>query len=137
MMMHHPTNADVSKLIALAEDDAEMRSVIMDALVADGYEVGEYARGDTLLEGLLNADKPGLIVADVRMPGGDGLSVLRALRGIGYDVPIVVITGFACEQTLNDAFRLGASVVLSKPFAMEDLRHVVGCFLPPPRASLR
>ena len=118
-------------LIVVADDDLEMRRVMASALEADGYEVNEYDRGDTLLEGLSRARPPALLVADVCMPGENGLAVLRNLRERGYSVPIVLITGFGSEEILNDAFRLGASVVLSKPFAIEDLRRVVACFLAP------
>jgi two-component system, NtrC family, nitrogen regulation response regulator GlnG len=118
-------------LIVVADDDTETRQVMASALMADGYDVGEYDRGEALLEALAHARRPALIVADLCMPGENGLRVLRELREVGVGIPIVVITGLASEQTLNDAFRLGASVVLSKPFAVQDLRHLVACFLTP------
>ena len=43
---------------------------------------------------------------------------------------MVLITAFGSEDTLNEAFRLGASVVLSKPFAVDDFRRLIECFLP-------
>jgi two-component system response regulator MprA len=120
--------------VVLADDDRATRDVLSAALRADGYDIVEYERGDDLLRGLLEARAcectPALIITDVCMPGHNGLSVLRELRDCAYDVPIVVITASCSEETLNDAIHLGASIVLSKPFSIQDLRRIVECFLP-------
>jgi DNA-binding response OmpR family regulator len=120
--------------IALAEDDLQMRVLLAHALRKDGHEVIEYSSGDALFDGLARACRhdqpPALVITDVWMPGRSGLSVMHALRDILCDVPIVVITAFGTEDALNESFQLGASVVLRKPFAMDDLRRVVNCLVP-------
>ncbi len=135
--MQDPSNRAALPLIVLAEDDAALCGMMASALIADGYEVDSYARGDSLVAALSRTRTPALIVADLCLPGANGLAVLRALRSFRDSVPIVLITSFASEETLNDAFRMGASVVLSKPFAVDDLRHLVACFLTPARAAAR
>jgi CheY-like chemotaxis protein len=81
------------------------------------------------------AELPALIVSDVRMPGMSGLRVVEAIRRWGLRMPIILITAFGSEETLNEAFQLGATAVLSKPFDIDDLRAAVCCLLPTPEAA--
>ena len=118
--------------ILLAEDDGEMRSLAAAALRSDGFEVVEVANGLQLLDflaALLAGEPPALqaqlIVSDVRMPGVTGLSVLAGLHGAGVDVPVILITAFADEETRAAAERFGAFAVLDKPFEMAALRSLV------------
>jgi DNA-binding response OmpR family regulator len=75
---------------------------------------------------------PSVIVTDLRMPGVSGLSVLRTIREYGWRVPVVLITAFGSEETLNEAARLDAAIVLHKPFELDDLRMAIRCLLPQP-----
>ena len=59
-----------------------------------------------------------------------GLRVVEAIRRWGLRMPIILITAFGSEETLNEAFQLGATAVLSKPFDIDDLRAAVCCLLP-------
>lgn len=124
-------------LVVVADDDEGTRRILADALAADGYEVIEYSRGDTLLEAITCSRVPALLVSDVCMPGESGLEVLRRLRETGSLIPVVLFTAFGSEELLNAAFRLGPSVVLSKPFAIDDMRRLVRSFLPRSHASSR
>jgi CheY-like chemotaxis protein len=120
--------------ILLAEDDFEMRRVLIAALRQDNYDIVELDSGSALLEEVSQArdraELPALIVSDVRMPGMSGLRVVEAIRRWGLRMPIILITAFGSEETLNEAFQLGATAVLSKPFDLEDLRSAVLCLLP-------
>jgi len=122
--------------ILLAEDDYEMRRVLITALRQDNYDIVELDSGSALLEAVSQArdraELPALIVSDVRMPGMDGLRVVEAIRSWGLRMPIILITAFGSEETLNEAFQIGATAVLSKPFDLEDLRSAVCCLLPSP-----
>jgi two-component system response regulator FixJ len=124
-------------LIAVAEDDSALREVIVHALRTAGYDVCEYDRGDTLLERLLHpqspARVPALVVTDNCMAGQSGITVLRDLRARGCMVPVVLITAFGSEELVNDAIRVGADVVLRKPFDIGDFLRIVACFFPPRR----
>lgn len=137
--MQNNPSTDHSGRVVVAEDDAAMRDVLVCVLTAEGYDVEPYGRGDELLEGLLTSAargcKPALVIADVCLPGLTGLAVLRELRERRYGAPVIVISAFCSEELLNDAIALGASVVLSKPFAIDDLRRVVRCFLPRARPT--
>lgn len=121
--------------VFLAEDDDEMRALIGLHLRADGYEIVELPNGSALLAALSDAHvslapMPSVIVSDLRMPGMSGVAVLRAVRQYGWSTAFVLITAFGSEEALNEAARLEASVVLHKPFELDDLRRVIRCVLP-------
>ena len=111
--------------VLLAEDDAEMRSLLASALRRGRYEVLEAADGRELIERLNHSLDGGpridLIVTDVRMPRLTGTQALRLIHESGVEVPVVVITAFGDHVTRIDAWLHGAAAVLDKPFEIEDL----------------
>lgn len=126
--------------ILVAEDDLQMRRLLLWALRTEGYIVVEAADGIDLLDTaeplILSLCEPGsfprfdLIVSDIRIPGFTGLELLSAIRACGWTIPVILITAFGDEATHAEAERLKASAVLDKPFDIEDLlnevRKVVG-----------
>ena len=132
-----PTSWSVSEVpgplrVLVAEDDAEMRSLIATALSADGCDVLEARDGRELFEILAamsppnpRLEPPDIVVSDIRMPGPSGLDGLALLRESTWSVPVIVITGFGDLATHDEARRLGAAIVLDKPFDLEVLRTAV------------
>jgi len=123
--------------ILLAEDDADMRELLAQALAREGCVVTECCDGIQLLDhlsGLLD-NRPvepfDMIISDIRMPGLTGLEILEGLPGSKGLPPTVLITAFGDEVTHAEAKRAGAVVTLDKPFDVEALlaivRRVVGC----------
>ncbi len=119
--------------ILLAEDDDHMRRLMSVALRSDGYVVVEVSNGEAFLEAARRfheeRDPPALVVSDIRMPGMSGLEVVRRLRAWGWTVPIVLVTAFGDDDTLDAASRDGATAVFSKPFDLDDLRTAAVHFL--------
>jgi len=117
-------------LVMIAEDDTELRSLLADTLIEEGCVVRTAADGRELLAMLSAVSRgeipmPALIVTDVRMPRCSGMDVLAALRLAGWEVPVVIITGFGDGQVHANAGTLGAAIVLDKPFDFDTLRAVV------------
>jgi CheY-like chemotaxis protein len=118
--------------VIVAEDDAELRHMVSSLLSADGYEVVEVVNGEELLDyiaGLTRAAdgsvEPDLIISDICMPEMDGLQVLKRLRNAHVATPVVLMTAFANAAVCEQADRLGAITLLSKPFEIDDLRMIV------------
>lgn len=115
--------------ILVAEDDAEMRAVLLDALRLDGHEVRAVENGAALL---VELSRPGnfhfetvdLVVTDFRMPHCNGLRAVETLRSVGVTVPIVVLTAFATAELRREARTLGA-LPIGKPVSMKSLRRIV------------
>lgn len=128
----HPLSARV----VVAEDDPELRELLVQALEKDGYEVQEIENGDQLItylgtcEGIGEGERtPNIIVSDVRMPGYDGLEILEGLREAGWNTPVILITAFGDPALHRRALGLGAVAVFDKPFDLDDLRTAVLCTL--------
>jgi CheY-like chemotaxis protein len=132
--MTHCAERALRPRILIAEDDADLRRALSDALQEDHYEIVEVDSGIALCESLRRAktlaDLPALVISDVRMPGLNGLAAVQTIRGWGLRIPIVLITAYASEETLNEAFQVGATALLGKPFDLDDLRAAVACLLP-------
>jgi len=117
--------------ILLAEDDADMRGLLVQALLQEGYAVTECANGIQLLDHLSGPleHRPlepfDVIISDIRMPGLTGLEILEGLQGSVGLPPTILITAFGDESTHAEARLAGAIVTLDKPFEVEDLLAVV------------
>ena len=122
----------VGSHVMLAEDDAEMRRILVRVLTKDGYRVTAVEGGRELVsafEELRERDLlPDLVVTDIRMPGASGFDFLERADA-PRAVPVILITAFCDEVALQRAAALGASCVLSKPFDMDVLRSAVMCVL--------
>ena len=119
-------------LVMVAEDDPDMREMIADVLVAEGYEVAEARDGSELIGHLQELTKQprgrerlAVIISDVRMPRLDGLDTLAALRCARWHTPVILITAFGDEEVHREAHDLGAVEVLDKPFSLARLRSLV------------
>jgi two-component system nitrogen regulation response regulator GlnG len=106
--------------IWIVDDDRGVRFVLAEVLRDAGLAVREFGEVDSVRTALLDA-RPALLLTDVRMPGEDGLSLLRELqeRGVG---PVIVMSAFTDVATAAAAYRAGAVDYLAKPF---DLDHAV------------
>lgn len=106
--------------IHVVEDDQAMRDSLVMLLEESGYKVRAYSAAEELLvRG--PAVEPGCVVSDVRMPGMDGLTLLRRLRATGFALPLIVITGHGDIAMAVSAMKAGAVDFLEKPFEAETL----------------
>lgn len=110
--------------IHVVEDDAPMRESVVMLLEEAGYQVRPYSRAEDLLA-LGGAIEPGCVVSDVRMPGIDGLTLLRLLRTVGPALPLVLITGHGDVPMAVTAMKAGAVDFLEKPFEADALLAAV------------
>jgi len=109
-----------------------MRTLVVEALRRDGYEVTDVADGGQLLA-WIQASGPvprfDLIVSDIRLPHCSGLSVLATVRRAQWALPVVLMTAFSDPETRRLVESLGA-ILFDKPFALDDLRTAVANLLP-------
>ncbi len=114
--------------VLLAEDDHELRSILVSALRREGFNVVEARNGNELLEqvGSSLLDRRhrmrfDLIITDLRMPGKSGLDILNGLDQGGVTTPVLLMTAFGDDRTRALARRFGAVGVLDKPFDLDQL----------------
>jgi two-component system response regulator FlrC len=108
------------KHIVVADDDPTMRSALGAALLSAGYRVSLCTDGDQAEQQLKQSDAD-LVISDVRMPGLDGLELLRRFRA----VPFIIISGFATVPEAVEAMKNGAFDFVVKPFSYRELMPVV------------
>src|SRR6476659_5066867 len=107
-------------LILVAADDRTIRRNLGRLLQSEGYRTTEAADG---LEALasIHADPPSAVLLDLKMPGRDGLEVLRELGPALSELPVIVVTAFGGSAAAIEAMRRGAYDYLSKPFDLDEV----------------
>ena len=108
-----------SALIVLVEDDEEIRRLVADMLVREGFGV-ETADSGAQLDQVLARQVPDLVILDLMLPGEDGLAICRRLRG-GGGVPILMLTAKADPIDRVVGLEMGADDYLAKPFNPREL----------------
>ncbi|GAB6196465.1 nitrogen regulation protein NR(I) [Lysobacter xanthus] len=108
-------------LIWVVDDEAAIRFVLSTALRDAGWRVEAFPDAPSALAAFENSPSaPELLFTDVRMPGGDGLALLEALKSRRADLPVVVMSAYTDIASTAGAFRAGAHEFLSKPFDLDD-----------------
>jgi DNA-binding NtrC family response regulator len=110
--------------IMVVDDEEAMRESLAAWLAKDGFEVATAAGGEQALN-LLTEAPFDLLFVDIKMPGMDGLELLRRLRADYPQAMVVIITAYASIDTAVEAMKLGASDYLVKPFDPEQLMVLV------------
>ncbi|MGH7905105.1 MAG: sigma-54-dependent transcriptional regulator [Candidatus Binataceae bacterium] len=107
--------------ILIIDDEAEMLDNCQRILGAAGYECLTSADPNRALK-ILETDNPDLLFTDLRMPGMDGLEILRRARAIDALRPVIMLTAFATVESVVEAMKEGAFHYLAKPFTMDQLK---------------
>src|SRR6478752_2826941 len=106
--------------ILLVDDDVRLRDLLSRYLAEQGFQVTAIA-DSSQLDRRLQRDPPHLLVLDLMLPGEDGLSVCRRLRGAGETVPIIMLTAKGEEVDRIVGLEMGADDYLPKPFNPREL----------------
>ena len=123
-----PVNAPV---LLIAEDDPDQSDMLRDTLQDEGYVVETAFSGDVAYRKLLE-HKYDLVVLDIRMPGLNGGTVLKAfrLKHSKSETPVLVVSAFATESDMRRYRADGANACLAKPYNIEELLALVGNLAP-------
>jgi excisionase family DNA binding protein len=109
--------------VLVADDEAAVRDMLAKALALADYDVEAVADGRTAIDRLRIATYD-LLITDLRMPGIDGLTVIREARRLRADLPVVIITGYSSESSAIEAIDLGVAGYLTKPFRVPKVLAV-------------
>jgi excisionase family DNA binding protein len=110
-----PTAETERPRILVVDDEASIRDLLSKTLALADYDVDVAPDGRSAVERLrmLAYD---LLITDLKMPGMDGLGVIREARRLKADLPVIIITGFSTEASAIEAANLGVAGYLTKPF---------------------
>src|SRR5262249_3979805 len=112
--------------VLVIDDEEIVTAVLRTALEHSGYYpliARSGPEGLELLRG--NADRIAMVILDLKMPGMDGGDVLRRLREITADVPVIITSGFSEEEAARSFARHEVTAFLPKPFSVEALRAML------------
>jgi DNA-binding response OmpR family regulator len=128
--------------VFLVEDDPAVRDVVEHALVRDGIETQVLGDGEAALEHLRSAEPYDLLILDVMLPGMDGVSLCRELRGgeagpALVDVPVIMLTARDDETSVVVGLEVGADDYITKPFRPRELVSRVRAHLRRQRRNAR
>lgn len=113
--------------IIVCDDDQDVRDLLFDLLSKDGYDV-QSAEGGIALRNLVPKFRPDLVVCDLMMPGEDGLSLTRWLRGEGH-AAVLMLTAMGSATDRIVGLEMGADDYLAKPFEPGELRARIKAIL--------
>ena len=114
------TSLDARSQVLLIDDDPHLRQALSQTLDLAGLKVTCLADAQGVAARIAH-DWPGVVVSDIRMPGVDGLQLLKQLHEQDADLPVLLITGHGDVPLAVQAMRAGAYDFLEKPFASDDL----------------
>jgi excisionase family DNA binding protein len=110
--------------VLVVDDDESVREMLSMSLSAAAYEVVTASDGSTALAALQRTPCD-LLMADLKMPGMDGLTLIREARKRSPTLPVVIVTGLPSEASAIEAIDIGVSGYLTKPFVVSKLLDVV------------
>jgi DNA-binding response OmpR family regulator len=108
----------------IVDDEKNIRFTLAETLAALPLEADVAADGEEALR-LLEDNRYSLMLLDLRMPGMDGIEVLRRVREIRPEIPVILLTAYGTVDVAVEAMKLGAVDFLSKPFHPADLQLVI------------
>ena len=106
--------------VLVVDDEASIRDLLAKTLALAEYEVDTASDASTALNRLREAEYD-LLIADLRMPGMDGLTLIRQVKKIRAELPVIIITGFSSEASAIEAVNLGVAGYLRKPFRVPEV----------------
>jgi len=116
-----PSGANARPRVLVVDDEASIRDLLLKTLsLNDEYDVDVAPDGRSALE-RMRLYPYDLLIADLKMPGMDGLTVIREARRYKADLRVIIITGFSTESSAIDAVNLGVSGYLTKPFRVPQV----------------
>jgi two-component system cell cycle sensor histidine kinase/response regulator CckA len=116
-----PASGPTRNRVLVVDDEASIRDLLLKTLsLNDEYDVDVAPDGRSALE-RMRLYPYDLLIADLKMPGMDGLTVIREARRYKADLRVIIITGFSTESSAIDAVNLGVSGYLTKPFRVPQV----------------
>ncbi|MBI4607710.1 MAG: sigma-54-dependent Fis family transcriptional regulator, partial [Candidatus Rokubacteria bacterium] len=110
--------------ILVADNERSMRELLAITLEKEGYDVSAADGGESAIEAV-RREPFDLIITDVRMPGVDGIQVLKVVKELAPDTVVLMITAFSSTETAVEAMKLGAYDYITKPFKLDEIKLII------------
>ncbi len=114
----------VKPRVLIVEDDSLVADSIGRVLIRQGYDASAVSQGSEARK-ILEESAVHLVILDIRLPDMNGLDLLRAIREVEPDIPVIVMTAYTDVKVAVDAMKAGATDYLQKPFELDELKVIV------------
>ena len=114
---------DKSKVL-IVDDQNGIRILLMEVFSSEGYETYQAANGKIALD-IVKRNVPDLVLLDMKIPGMDGLEILKHIKQINPDIKVIMMTAYGELDMIKEATDLGALMHFTKPFDIDEMRIAV------------
>ncbi len=118
----------MKKTILVVDDEKNIRILLNEELTDEGYDVVLAKNGAEALD-VIKSEKPDLVTLDIKMPGEDGLSILRKIRETEYDLPVIICSAYSVYKSEFSAVAADHYVVKSSNFdeLKNKIKEILSC----------
>jgi len=106
--------------ILIVDDQLGIRLLLNEVLKKEGYQTYQAENGQLALE-LAGTHSPDLVLLDIKIPGIDGIEILKRMKEINPSIRVIIMTAYGEREVINEAKELGALTHITKPFDIEEL----------------
>ncbi|MCZ8522958.1 MULTISPECIES: response regulator [Paenibacillus] len=114
----------MKKKLLIVDDQNGIRILLMEVFSSEGYETYQASNGKLALEIVRNVS-PDLVLLDMKIPGMDGLDILKHIKSIDSSIKVIMMTAYGELDMIKEATDLGAIMHFTKPFDIDELRQAV------------
>jgi len=114
----------LKKKLLIVDDQNGIRILLMEVFSSEGYETYQASNGKLALEIVRNVS-PDLVLLDMKIPGMDGLDILKHIKSIDASIKVIMMTAYGELDMIKEATDLGAIMHFTKPFDIDELRQAV------------
>ncbi|WP_442596950.1 response regulator [Neobacillus sp. D3-1R] len=115
--------------ILIVDDQFGIRILLNEVFQKEGYQTFQAANGVQALE-IVKKHSPDLVLLDMKIPGMDGIEILKRMKVIDEDIRVIIMTAYGELDMIQEAKDLGALTHFAKPFDIDDIRAAVREHLP-------
>ncbi|AIQ61912.1 Sporulation initiation phosphotransferase F [compost metagenome] len=116
------------KKVLIVDDQNGIRILLMEVFNSEGYTTFQAANGKAALD-IVNSDRPDLVLLDMKIPGMDGLEILKHIKEIDPAIKVIMMTAYGELDMIKEATKLGALMHFTKPFDIDEMRVAVNLHL--------
>jgi len=110
--------------VLIVVDQYGIRVLLFEVFGKEGYQTFQAANGKQALDIVVN-ESPDLVILDMKIPGMDGLEILKEIKKIAPDTKVIMMTAYGELDMIKEATELGALTHFTKPFDIDELRTAV------------
>ncbi len=110
--------------ILIVDDQYGIRILLNEVFQKEGYQTYQAANGFQAID-IVKKDRPDLVILDMKIPGMDGIEILKRVKEIDKDIKVILMTAYGELDMIQEAKELGALSHFAKPFDIDEIRKAV------------